>query len=724
MAALRYAPGLRRPLTIALGAFGLRWEPRRGGRIVIVGPGGRALWASRRGRAFLAAGFGRARIRESRGHVTIGDRRRARYERQDLAEIAPEGEGALIRGRLRGRAGELAYRLRLRPLDARQLGFSLELIEPSPPRPPSRARGRGGSDPANRVALILAAGRGERFVGGGVQYTYPELSGRRLPLVIGEQGIGRGLQPLTFLANLRAGAGGSWHSSYAAAPHLIGSAMRGLCLESTEPAFIDLRRPGELRVELLAGRMAGRMYAGDTPAALIAAHTSYAGRARPMPDWLHDGAIIGLQGGTARVRALLDRILAAGAPVSAVWLQDWVGPRQTSFGRQLWWNWELDRDHYPGWEDLRADLRRRGIRLLTYVNPFVADARDRPGRRRNLFAEGAAGGHLLKDAAGQVIMCRISDFSAGLVDLTSPSARAWYAAALAEALRETGADGWMADFGEGMPFEAMPASGEPALALHNRYPELWAGLSRLALNYDGRGGERTFFMRAGYTRSPGLADMFWAGDQLPTWDAHDGMRSAIIGMLSGGLSGFSISHSDIGGYTGVGAPLFIRRDRELLLRWLELGALSAVFRTHEGNRPAEFAQVYDDAELLAQLARCARIYAAWGFYRRALAAEAARTGLPIARHPLIHYPDDPAVWRIRHECYLLGTELLAAPVTTPGAAHVAAYLPGGPWVHLWTGATHGRGWAEVAAPIGTPALFHRPGSAVGARLAAALRHVS
>jgi sulfoquinovosidase len=711
---LRPGPALRRPLALRAGAFVVRWDPRRGGRLVIAHPGtgGRPLVATLPGRAFLAAAVGDARIREPRGHVFVRDRVRQRLDRQTLDAIAADGDAVLLCGVLRGpRAAVVAYSLRLSPVDAAQLRFELTL------------QPQAGGPAPNRTALILAAAPGERFFGFGAQFSRLDMAGRYLPIVASEQGIGRGLQPLTLLANLRAGAGGAWHSSYAAIPFLLGSALRALCLETSEVAVFDMRR-GAVRVELHAARMAGRIFAAASPPELLRAYTAYAGRMRPLPDWVHAGAIVGLQGGTARVRALLARLQARGVPLAAVWLQDWTGRRRTSFGDQLWWNWELDERHYPGWHALRADLAARGVRLLGYVNPLLVDVTNKPYHRRNLFAEAAARGYLARTPGGGPAMLRITDFSAAMIDLTNPAARAWLAGVLREAMARTGVDGWMADFGEGLPFHAALHAGSAA-AEHNRYPERWAELNRAVIDADGRGAERLFFLRAAYTRSPRSATLFWLGDQLTSWDAHDGIKSAVIGMLSAGLSGLSLTHSDAGGYTGVGAPLRIRRSRELLLRWLELAALSPVLRTHEGNRPAEFAQVYDDDATLDQLARCARLYRAWGFYRRQLVAEAAATGMPFARHLFLHYPRDRTALRLRHECYLLGAELLVAPVLDPGVASARAYLPAGRWTHLWSGRDYGAswrgGWVRVPAPIGQPGLFCRAGSAVGAQLRANLR---
>ena len=53
-----------------------------------------------------------------------------------------------------------------------------------------------------------------------------------------------------------------------------------------------------------------------------------------------------------------EMVRAAGVPLAAVWLQDWVGKRRTTAGDRLWWNWVLD-DHpeagsYASWDALRA----------------------------------------------------------------------------------------------------------------------------------------------------------------------------------------------------------------------------------------------------------------------------------------------------------------------------------------------------------------------------------
>ncbi|MBA3702345.1 MAG: alpha-glucosidase, partial [Rubrobacteraceae bacterium] len=311
----------------------------------------------------------------------------------------------------------------------------------------------------------------------------------------------------------------------------------------------------------------------------------------------------------------------------------------------------------------------------------------------------------------------ISSFSAALVDLTNPEAWTWIKAIIKEELIGKGASGWMADFGEGLPYDAVLFSGADPRSYHDRYAEEWARVNREAISEAGQGDDIVFFNRSGYTKSPRYSTLFWVGDQLVDWDEHDGIKSAVTALLSSGFSGYSLEHSDIGGYTAIDNPLFeYHRSKELLLRWIELGAFTTVFRTHEGNIPEVNHQIYSDRETLMHFARFAKIYAAWKPYRMELVKEASQTGLPVVRHSFIHYPDDPEVHALGYQ-YMVGPELMVAPVLDPGADTVKVYLPAGKWVHLWTGERYGslqRGVYEtVPAPIGEPAVFYEEDSEIG-----------
>ena len=703
------APGLPRDRLLSAGTFEVRWTGDDTSTVRIQHQG-HTVWESVPGRAFVTAGRGTEKVHESRGLFTVEDSLEERCSDQRLDGLTGSTpETVELTGVLSCGSGEVPYRLRFSALSARQLGFTLEVED-------SRF---------NRVALTLASVEDEGVYGFGEQFTWFNHKGLRVPLFVSEQGIGRGAFPITLGADLTAGAGGDWSTTYAAVPHLVTSRMRSLFLENTEHSTFELRDAERITVELFSGQMRGRILAGRTPLELIEEYTAYAGRMRTLPDWMLGGAIIGMQGGTARVREVHQRLRDKGVPVAAFWLQDWVGQRTTSFGKQLWWNWELDTGHYPEWPALVQSLEAEGIRVMTYVNPFLADVEgQKPTYRRNLFAEARERGYLVRTPEDAPYLIQNTSFSAGLVDLSHPEARRWMKDVLRDELLAVGASGWMADFGEALPYDARLAKGEPR-QWHNAYPEEWARLNRELIDEVGRGEDVVFFMRSGFTRSPAYSTLFWLGDQLVSWDEHDGLKSAVTGLLSGGLSGYSLNHSDIGGYTTIDNPLQdYHRSPELLQRWAELSAFTPVFRTHEGNRPERNAQVYDEASL-EHFARMAKVYRAWQPYRRQLVDEAAATGHPVVRHLFLHYPEDATVRRLRHEAFLVGSELLVAPVLEPGVEQVRAYLPAGRWVHVWSDQEHGDErsgpWVTVPAPLGQPAVFHRQGSAVGDAFRARLR---
>lgn len=160
------------------------------------------------------------------------------------------------------------------------------------------------------------------------------------------------------------------------------------------------------------------------------------------------------------------------------------------------------------------------------------------------------------------------------------------------------------------------------------------------------------------------------------------------------------------------------------MRWIELNAFTAMFRTHEGLVPSISAQVdAPDGKVLAHLARFGYIYKALAPYRKMLVREATNKGYPVVRHLFLHYPNDPNVVDLRYQ-FLLGSEFLIAPVLDKGVTTVKLYLPAGRWTHLWSGKTVSNAegsWATFLAPLGRPGIFFQTGSEAGAALVQKLK---
>jgi alpha-glucosidase len=698
----RLAVAARARGTVTAGRFRVRLT--RAQLTVAERDGGHLLWSSVPGEPFVGAARGSQDWR-GQGGFLVG---RTTLTACWRAQTVDRRRGLTLRGRLRGGAGGPAqvvpYTLTLRPAARDRLRLVVRL------------RGRR----ANVVILTASSTPRERVHGFGAMTRW-NLKGAVLPVITREQGVGRGAEPLTSQQNAKQpGSGGSFATTYAVVPQYLTSRDRGFFLESPEVSIFDLRAARRIRVQLFSPTLTAQVLAGRTPAQLVRAYTGYAGRMRPLPRWVDRGAIVGVQGGTARVREVVAQLRAAGVPLAGVWLQDWVGQRVTSFGRRLWWNWVLDRERYPGWDQLVADLRAQGIRVLTYVNPMLVDAAGRPVDR-NLFAEARDRGYLVRRPDGSPYLIDQGGFESGTVDLSDPAARRWMGGVLVDMARKYRASGWMADFGEQLPFDARLANGDAA-AWHNRFPAGWAKVNAGAMRSAGLGDDTVQFYRAAFTTSPRYARLFWMGDQNVDWSREDGMPSALSGMLSAGLSGFALNHSDTGGYTTQATPPE-QRSAELLLRWAEMNAFGgAMLRTHEGNRPDVNVQPYSSPQVARAFARWAAAFRALAPYRRGLERTAARTGLPIVRPLWLTWPRDRRAERLATE-FTLGRDVLVAPAFAPGQTRTSAYLPRGRWVHLWSGRTYasaGRG-VTVASPLGRPAVFTRAGARVGRTLAAALR---
>ena len=158
-----------------------------------------------------------------------------------------------------------------------------------------------------------------------------------------------------------------------------------------------------------------------------------------------------------------------------------------------------------------------------------------------------------------------------------------------------------------------------------------------------------------------------------------------------------------------------------------MNAFTSVLRTHEGNQPQANAQVYSDDDSQRHFARMSRVYRALAFYRRGLFEEANAYGWPVVRHLWMHYPNDE-IAENRHDEFLLGSEILVAPILTPCFViwncnpDREVYLPEDEWMDLWTGAEYSGGQSIVVnSALGYPPVFYRKHSPIAEELLSNLR---
>ena len=351
-----------------------------------------------------------------------------------------------------------------------------------------------------------------------------------------------------------------------------------------------------------------------------------------------------------------------------------------------------------------ALFNRRGLPSVTYLNPFVSqDYEARFAEAGPLLQQRADGGPYLFDAY-------IGDrdppvTSEGQLDFSHPGAEDFFAALAREAV-EDGHRGWMEDFGEYTPVDARLHDGRTGAEAHNPYPtEFHAAAARAARKVDG-GLPLARFGRSGWTGTAAHLPLVWGGDPTTGW-GFDGLASAVIQGINAGLSGIALWGSDIGGFFTLSDQ---ELDAELLTRWLQFGALSPFMRTKAAGiaiPPRRRPQVWDP-EVLPHWRRWSSVHVRLRPYLLRAAEEYAQTGMPIIRHlALVAGTEFAGV----EDEYLLGPDLLVAPVLAPGVDRRLVAVPPGAWIDPWSGRRiEGPDEVELPAPIDRVPVLARPGA--------------
>lgn len=545
----------------------------------------------------------------------------------------------------------------------------------------------GGAD---SVAIPVRCDDEGSFHGFGEQYNATDQRGEAFDLETTEQGLGRegGIRALQ----------GDEHTTYFPMPYYLDGRGFGVLFLTDHRTRVDVCATDEAVAWIEVtddSPLEWLVFHGPTPLDVVRQLGDEVGRPGPLPDWAF-GTWIGAQGGQEDVLDEVAALEAAEIPVAAFWVQDWTGIRMNfdgGFGVE--YRWEADDTLYPDLAGMIDDLHGRGYRFLGYANPFVDP--DLP----NHWAEMDAAGLLVDSPEGGSYVFGAPNGQSSHPDLTEPEARAYVVAALESMVSSYGMDGWMQDFGEWTPHDGVLDDGSDPAAYHNRFVVDWQAMAREALDNQRPDGDYCFFGRSGWTGVQSVAQIHWVGDQEADFLPGDGLPTVVPAMLNLGLAGqYNVTH-DIAGFSG--GP----STKELWMRWTELGAFTPIMRTHEGNNKLENWSWEKDEETTAHFRRFARIHDALFDTFRRLADEAQEDSAPIVRHLMLAFPEDRATWSISDQ-YLLGDEILVAPVLEEGATSRSVYLPAGEWFHLFTGERFDGGTTvEVDAPIGTPAVFGR-----------------
>ncbi|HEX2128581.1 MAG TPA: TIM-barrel domain-containing protein, partial [Solirubrobacterales bacterium] len=558
------------------------------------------------------------------------------------------------------------------------------------------------------VADSFAASPGEAFRGFGGRHNALDQRGQDFYGWVEQQNVGAG--PLQPVIDLVPGSGGELYqfpngptAAYYVQSQFISSRGYGFLLDRDELSGWRMASDRDDAWQVsVGGSELDYVVAPGAPRRAMGNLTELTGRHRTPPRWATGpmfDRLVRFSGHTpkgylADVRSDLDELERRRIPVSAYRIEAW--------------QW-LERSTV---RELIRELHSRGIRALLYFRSYVTEGRQ--GTDRSEYYGQALANEWVAERGNGEPYIYLGNFNSptAQIDYTDPEAVLWWKGRITEALR-LGADGFMQDFGEQVMADMHFDDGSTGATMHNRYPVLFHRVTRQAVErFERRHPRREifFYTRAGYSGTPGSAAYEggnFAGDVTTDWSRSSGLASVTTDMLNRGIGGAFGYSADIGGYFDFHTP---PTTKELFIRWAQWAALTPVMRLHGSLFAGTHTPWSYDEETVAIYRRLSRLRLRAAPLILRLWRRAERTGVPVARPLWLEYPNDQ-VAAAQDQQWLLGRDVLVAPVVKEGATSRRVYFPRGCWREHGNGRRfRGRAYAEVAAPLGRLPWFRRCGT--------------
>ena len=481
---------------------------------------------------------------------------------------------------------------------------------------------------------------------------------------------------------------------YVAVPLVYGAGGLGLYADTVFDSQFQVDAAGSsFDVKVARSPAVFYLFSGADPKSVLSSYTALTGRPPMPPLWALGPWVTALQGKDT-VLDVAKRLRSLGIPGSALWIYDEMD-ETNNLGWPLWFS-----TYYGNPRELNDALHAQGFKVLTYAHPYVREQMMPYSTPSPAYAKGVAEKLLQTGADGLPSGPAFEPVRTGNIDFTNPAAVDWWQKMMTSAVRDQGFDGWMEDFGEWIGDKDRFAAGD-GTTISELYPLLYHKItSRIvsALN-----PSLAPFSRSGFAGSQQFSTVLWGADQSHNWSRDYGLPSVVTAGITAGMSGYSTWGPDI---------LSDGESKELWMRWVEFGALTPVMRDHPWARPRNYVDLWFDASTTSLWKKYAILHSSLLPYFATYADQAHRTGIPIMRHTVLEFPDDPRSASAEYQ-YFLGEHLLVAPVIEQGAVTRTLYLPKGEWVNYWTGERYTGGTDKtIAAPIDQIPLLVRAGSIV------------
>ncbi len=324
-------------------------------------------------------------------------------------------------------------------------------------------------------------------------------------------------------------------------------------------------------------------------------------------------------------------------------------------------------DDFPDPVALVQQLRAWGFELWLWVTPFV-------NKEANNFSALAEAGALVPHIDGQgPALLRWWGGTAGLVDVTAPAGQEWLRSRLHYLRDVIGVTGFKIDGGD---FKYQPA---PDIAAWYCPPGPSGYSDALLALFEEIAPLHCETRTAWLSQRRGI--LWRQGGKDSHWGIDNGLAAMITLAQQLALLGYDLLIPDMipGRVQTMVADMPLPTD-ELFVRWTEATAFLPMMQF-------SYAPWHYAAPTQVAAAGYAQLHALLGDY---LHEQSQQRTAPLVRPLWYADPNDAALYTIP-DAFLLGSDILAAPVVTEGAISRDVYLPRGQWRDAWTGVEYAGG---------------------------------
>jgi len=500
-------------------------------------------------------------------------------------------------------------------------------------------------------------------------------------------------------------------------PFLVSSNGWGLFVESREAGAFDCAKS---RHDALFATFEGKsldvtLFFARDPLEVVAAYTRKTGLPRKLPRWAL-GPMYWRNEWTSDAAVLADakELRTRHIPTTTLWIDN---PWETSYN-----TFRLDPARFLDAPAMMNGLAALGYRTVAWSTPYLENPLSPPAdEAQQLYGDARAKGVLVMDADHKPLSAPGFDSKAGfgMLDFSTEAGLAFWAGLVGRAVG-SGFSGFKLDYGEDLIPELFNARfltffGDGSTGRTARlYPLGYHTAYQRALDATTDG---IVIVRASsWGDTARSAVVIWPGDldsdlsRTGDLDASGnrlvgGLPACLVAAQSLAVSGFPTFGSDTGGFR------MDKPTKDTLLRWAEHTALSMVMQLGGGG-DTHAPWTYDE-ETSALYKDLATLHNRLVPYLAGLLSAAEARGAPTVRPVPLAYPNDLDARYYADDEYLLGPDLLVAPVLVGATTTRKVHVPPGRWIGWWDGAiVDGPVNLDVPAPYGKPPLFARAGAVV------------